>query len=211
MGSWEAKTDSDFYCLGLWCADKYYWSSSVGITTVSVPLLERFSDLLLRQFTLSRLRLRVYLPTDISFNKKVLPSNLQAVKSSICKGNKHTQPAFQLYVNSRPFLRCLKSWEQLRSSFLLEKGDICAFFGGRFDGDGSVSSDLKSDCRIVYKNRREAEMDKDIVGSVGYEAVIYKYGFSGTYCLYFGWQISEKFLKSIRPFSVKVQNNGKLP
>ena len=211
VGSWEAKSTNDLYCLGLWCADKYYWSSSVGLTTSSIVLLGKFFQFLLEQFPLSRLRLRIYVPENSEFSTNFLPEGLRRVKRSICEGKKHLRPAFQIYVNSRPFLRDFQNWEENRSRILSRRFDIFSFFGGRFDGDGSVSPDLKTDCRIVYENRKEAEIDGDIARKAGFETTIYEYRTSNTYCLYFGWGVSERFMRAIEPFSVKVQHGGKLP
>src|SRR4030042_3015654 len=40
----------DAYILGLWCADKYWWSSSIGLSNVDIDLISRFKKFLKRFF-----------------------------------------------------------------------------------------------------------------------------------------------------------------
>lgn len=48
------------YAFGLWCADNYWWSSSIGLTNVDAELVLRFAKLLMRFVLSERLKLRVY-------------------------------------------------------------------------------------------------------------------------------------------------------
>ena len=48
--------EKDSYIFGLWCADGYWWSSSVGLSNTDQVLIERFKDFLKRFFPESRIR-----------------------------------------------------------------------------------------------------------------------------------------------------------
>ena len=81
-----------------------------------------------------------------------------------------------------------------------------AYFAGRFDGDGSISKDLRSDCRIVYTRKSEAEIDKKLLKRIGIDNTkIYYYQSAKTFCLYISRYEANKFLESILPLSLKLQ------
>lgn len=46
----------DAYILGLWCADGYWWASSVGLSNVDTELLSRFEKFLLKRFPKERIK-----------------------------------------------------------------------------------------------------------------------------------------------------------
>lgn len=48
--------EEDSYILGLWCADGYWWSSSVGLSNVDKDLIERFKKFLIKSFPEDRIR-----------------------------------------------------------------------------------------------------------------------------------------------------------
>ncbi len=164
-------SEEDAYILGLWCADSYWWSSSIGLSNTDMNLINRF-----------RIFLERFFPKDrIKFNRN------------------------HLFVNSRPLLR---EFIDAKSNLDKLKGNkiIKAYFAGRFDGDGSVSKDLRSDCRIVYGKRKEAEIDKKLLKLIGINKIkIYYYKSARTFCLYISRYQARKFLKSTFSHSIKLQ------
>ena len=161
----------DAYILGLWCADKYWWSSSIGLSNTDIDLIRRF-----RKF------LRKHFPEDrIKFNDN------------------------HLFVNSRPLLREFReaenNLERLKGTDIIK-----AYFAGRFDGDGSIDKNLRSDCRIVYGRKNEAEMDEKILRRISVNKTkVYYYRTAKTFCLYVSRYEARKFLKNILPCSLKLQ------
>ena len=110
-----------------------------------------------------------------------------------------------IFVNSRPLLREFRAAREKIDK--LEKASVIkAYFAGRFDGDGSVSKDLRSDCRIVYSNKKETEIDKLLLEKLKITNVkIYYYRTAKTFCLYISRYEAKKFLEKILPYSVKTQ------
>lgn len=125
------RSEIDAYIIGLWCADGYHRTSSIGLSNVDSDLIKEFSEFLLQLFPKNRLKLRVYKPD----------------------GYKRRQTAYQVYVNSRPLLRKFKIWKE-NPGQSITKEYAFPYFGGRFDGDGSVAKDYYRDCRIVYGSLR---------------------------------------------------------
>lgn len=110
-----------------------------------------------------------------------------------------------LFVNSRPLLREFRS---ARDNILSLKNKLVlsAYFAGRFDGDGSVSKDLRSDCRIVYSNEKEVKIDRVLIKRIGITKTrIYYYESAKTFCLYISRFQAKEFLDKILPYSVKMQ------
>ena len=164
-------SEGDAYILGLWCADKYWWSSSIGLSNTDSGLLAIF-----RKF------LRKHFPEDrIKFNDN------------------------HLFVNSRPLLREFREAENNLEKLKIAN-IIKAYFAGRFDGDGSIDKNLRNDCRIVYGRRNETEIDKKLLEKIGISKTkIYYYRTAKTFCLYVSRYEARKFLKSILPYSLKLQ------
>ena len=163
--------EKDAYILGLWCADSYWWSSSIGLSNTDSDLINEFRKFLKRLFPEDRIR----------FNRN------------------------HLFVNSRPLLRefiaARGNLERLKKSNIVK-----AYFAGRFDGDGSIDKNLRNDCRIVYGKRIEAEIDKKLLERINIRKVkIYYYKSARTFCLYVSRYESEKFIKGILPYSLKLQ------
>ncbi len=48
--------EKDAYILGLWCADSYWWSSSIGLSNTDPNLIESFKRFLKKHFPSSRIR-----------------------------------------------------------------------------------------------------------------------------------------------------------
>ena len=110
-----------------------------------------------------------------------------------------------LFVNSRPLLREFISAKN-RLDDLKDIKIIHAYLAGRFDGDGSIDKNLRSDCRIVYGRKSEAEKDKELLKRIGISNVkVYYYKTAKTFCLYVSRYEVKKFLESISPYSVKLQ------
>ena len=161
----------DAYILGLWCADGYWWSSSIGLSNTDSDLILLFRKFLRRFFPAGR----------IKFNQN------------------------HLFVNSRPLLREFVSAKKHLSQLKNPK-IIRAYFAGRFDGDGSIDKNLRSDCRIVYGRKSEVRVDKMILERI--EVVntkIYYYKSAKTFCLYISRFEANKFLRKILPYSRKLQ------
>lgn len=163
--------EKDAYILGLWCADSYWWASSIGLSNTNRDLIEAFRKFLTRLFPKNR----------IKFNRN------------------------HLFVNSRPLLREFISAKNNLDD-LKDTKIIRAYIAGRFDGDGSIDKNLRSDCRIVYGRKKEAEKDRDLLKRIGIRNVkVYYYRTAKTFCLYISRYETKKFLQNIMPYSVKLQ------
>jgi len=163
--------EDDAYILGLWCADSYWWASSIGLSNTDSDLIEIFREFLKKFFPENR----------IKFNRN------------------------HLFVNSRPLLREFTSAEN-RVSDLKDTKIIRAYLAGRLDGDGSIDKNLRSDCRIVYGRKSEAEIDRKLLERIGIKKVkVYYYQSAKTFCLYISRYEVNKFLESISPHSMKLQ------
>ncbi|OGJ07680.1 MAG: hypothetical protein A2W52_03865 [Candidatus Taylorbacteria bacterium RIFCSPHIGHO2_02_49_25] len=207
-------TDTDFcnvllskphhaYVLGLWCADGYHRTSSIGLSSVSEKLAQTFLDFFRKYFDFSRLKLRIYLPViadaDFEVNRLSKIFGIKTIRQYRLK--KAKVPTLHLYVNSRPMLR---SFREARRAVVraTNKEILFAYFARRFDGDGSISEDKRSDCRIVYSNQLEAENDKHILVRLGFVLTkVYHYKDARTYCLYVSRLEATKFLEHISRYS----------
>src|SRR3990167_9889863 len=95
------------YILGLWCADGYHRTSSIGLSNTDERLVHAFYQFFLKLFDKNRLRLRVYTNPifyDKSFGEN-LAKHLGIEKLSQLYLKKSVLPTIHLYVNSRPLLR----------------------------------------------------------------------------------------------------------
>lgn len=181
------------YIFGLWCADGYYRASSIGITNVDKRLVDRFAEFFKKYFLEERIKLRTYYPVDAKSTENT------KYRMRLAK-----QVAYQLYVNSRPLLRLFLTTEQRIREIPIKY--IAAYFAGRFDGDGSVAQNLRTDLRITYSNLDEAEIDQQLLQKRGnYMTSVYHYKAARTYILYVHHRSAEQFLSIIYPFSVKLQ------
>ena len=186
---WNLKTKSDAYIVGLWCADGYHRTSSIGISNTDLDLVNKFKEFFLKIFPKERLKLRTYNPDNYKRRLK----------------------AYHLYVNSRPLLR--KFWRLKKNPpEYISKDLVLPYFGGRFDGDGSIGKDFHSDCRIVYGNEEEANNDLKLAKIMGFQKMkIYYYKTAKTFCLYFSRFETEKFLSLIYPYSLRLQKSVFVP
>lgn len=183
------------YIFGLWCADGYFWSSSIGITNVDRKLVDRFARYLGTLFPKERIKLRTYYPQGQKPRGIVSPAYPMRLAKQI---------AYQLYVNSRPLLRLFQSVES--NVELLPNEYILAYFAGRFDGDGSVDRNLRNDLRIVYSNKEEATTDQRLLAKLNrYKTRIYYYKGARTHILYVSRNDAKQFLHDIALYSMKAQ------
>ena len=182
---WNLKTKDDAYIVGLWCADGYHRTSSIGISNTDSDLIEKFRKFFLKFLSAERLKLRIYHPDKFPRRTK----------------------AYHLYVNSRPLLRKFRELKNNVTKFI--NGDlILPYMAGRFDGDGSVAKDFYRDCRIVYGNLGEAQNDLELMLSLGFQKMkIYNYRTAKTFCLYFSRLETNKFLSLIYPHSIRLQKS----
>lgn len=192
MGNTVGSTNTNFcdfvnnsiasYALGLWCADGYHRTSSIGLSNIDRILIARFKKFLKGLFPDTRIKQRIY-PI----------------------GGKRKHVAYHMYVNSRPLLREFRNARN-RISDLKKVEVIGAYFAGRFDGDGSIAFDLYRDCRIVYGNQKEAEIDYQLLEKVGFSCLrIYQYRKARTWVLYISRKEVKRFLELIKPTSSKLQ------
>lgn len=192
---------SNSYILGLWGADGYHRTSSIGLTSIYPELIKRFHLFLNNKFPLERIRLRVY-----SNNKQhKLSKTMSWFKGKLhfSKGTKLRHFAYQVYVNSRPLLR--KFRQAVDNRLILPPDDLAAYFAGRFDGDGSVAKDLRTDFRIVYTNFAEANTDKQLLEKLGFDSRIYRYKKAGTHVIYVSRFESLRLCKALQPYSAKLK------
>lgn len=170
------------YMLGLWCADGYHRTSSIGLSNIDTDLINSFEKFLERLFGKERIKMRVY-PVE----------------------GKRKHEAYHVYVNSRPLLREFRKARSEVSRF--EEDDVIgAYFAGRFDGDGSVAADLYRDCRIAYGNQKEAVTDLDLLKRLGFSQTrVYRYQKARTWVLYVSRNEVKRFLETIKDKSIKLQ------
>lgn len=204
VGNWNVhfweKYPDDCYAFGLWCADGYHRSSSIGITNVDVRLVERFKEFLLKEFPESRLRLRVYHPHGLKPDAKLFRHLSANFVSYPMRKSAHI--ALQLYLNSRPLLR-LMQMSRKNVGLMSERQQVAAYFAGRFDGDGSVNADAKTYCRIAYSSREEAEIDQNLLTKIGISiSSVYHYRHAQEYCLYISKNIAQSFIGLISRYAI---------
>lgn len=179
------------YVLGLWGADKYVRSSSVGLSNTNLEMLHKFTDFLLARLPQDRLRVRIYGDAG---------HNFEGFTRVRCKGSRNRTTAYHVYVNSRSLVR--EFYQALGNRHLLSGESLCAYFAGRFDGDGSMSQTGSAFCRIAYSSLEDARLDKNLLPLI--QTSIYNYTRAGTYCLYFSEKTLGIFLQEINPYSVKL-------
>lgn len=183
------------YALGLWCADGYWWSSSVGISNVEPELVIRFARFLVTLLPPDRLRLRVYRVDGSEPDPKVMALTKSI---SIRPAFKMKRTAYHLYVNSRPLVRRFNSWRELLEEIPVQY--LGSYFAGRFDGDGSFGTTP----RIAYTTRGEAETDERLLTKAGVHrtSVLY-YVKANEHCIYIHKASWERFRELIGPYSFK--------
>lgn len=195
------------YILGLWCADGYHRTSSIGISTTDSYILNSFYSFLIDFFKKDRLRIKFYYPLPGSDEWQWIWQN-KVGKTECCTSYKARYLAYHLYVNSRPLLRFFQKSRMELDSWH-DRFLISAYFAGRFDGDGSIAKDGKSDCRIVYSNEKEALMDRLLLERISiFDSNVYRYKKARTFCLYVYQHQVSHFLAQISSFSFKLQKRA---
>lgn len=179
MGSRVLLTTAwDYYILGLWLADGYWWSSSIGLSSTHPQLIERFRSFLARIAPSHTIKWRIYKPDGMR-------------KTS----------ATHVYVNSRMLVRYfmkLKEAEQLH----IPSQYVPAYIAGRIDGDGAVDRKNRSGIRIAYSNFKDADRDRKLLGRNN--TSIYHYQAAKTWVLYLRKQYRDRELMRIGKFSIKL-------
>lgn len=190
------------YVLGLWCADGYHRTSSIGLSNVNKTLIKSFTSFLSTLFPMSRIKLKIYLnPTITLENPNFGIRDIKQLYSA-----KARQPAYQVYVNSRPLLAEFKLAKSSIKNFS-SNNTTYAYLAGRFDGDGTVGKDLRRDLRISYTTKNEAEADKKLLEKLGFShCKVYYYRTSVAYVLYISRLEAKKFIENIMPYSLRLQN-----
>lgn len=189
------KNADDAYALGLWCADSYWWSSSIGLSNVEPELILRFGAYLSSLLPLERLRMRIYKVPDRPVDDRVLELTTNV---SVRPAHKMRQTAYHVYVNSRPLLRLfVRARSQLGS---LPTSLVGPYIAGRFDGDGNFGNRI----RIAYSRAEEAELDATLLSAaeISPTSVLY-YSKANEYCVYIHEGQIDRFKKLIGPFSWK--------
>src|SRR3989338_9104637 len=167
------KTAEDFYILGLWLADGYWWSSSIGLTSVDPKLISKFSKFLLRVAPSHSLKQRIY-PVRI--------------------GDKRKQEAMQVYINNRPLTQLFMSFKT--GDLYVPKSFLLAYLAGRIDGDGHVDIKHRSGIRIAYSSFEDAARDQKLFGETNVS--LYQYKAARTFVLYLKKHYRDKILDQIK-------------
>lgn len=195
----SVRDERDAYVLGLWCADSYWWSSSIGVSNVEPELILRFAGYLMDVVGGQRLRLRIYeVPGSPPDDRIVALTDRCSIRPAV----KMRRTAYHLYVNSRPLLRRFRASRELIPT--LPPGFIAPYLAGRFDGDGAYGSGKLPGLRIAYTEEEEAAIDVSLLGRVGVERCsVLRYEKAGEYCIYVQKADAMRFEKLIRPYSWK--------
>lgn len=185
MGSLNFKTARDFYILGLWLADGYWWSSSVGLSSTNEVLLDRFRYFLKDTFPALKIKERVYLPDGKS---------------------KRSLTAKHIYVNSRFLVKEFQGYKH-KNRLEVPLKYLPAYFAGRIDGDGHVDLKHRTGIRIAYSSKEDAVRDLNLLKKFGQEspASLYRYAKANTWVLYFKKNFLRKVYLDIAQFAIKLE------
>jgi hypothetical protein len=173
------KTAEDFYILGLWLADGYWRSSSIGLTSVNSQLINRFKKFLLRVAPSHPLKMRIY---------------------DVTETNRRRQTAFQVYINNRPLTRLFMSYKT--GVLKIPHRYLLAYLAGRIDGDGHIDTKHRSGIRIAYSSNEDALRDQNLFGNTNMS--LYQYKAARTYVLYLKKSFREQVLQEIGKYSLKL-------
>lgn len=183
MGSRILSGAKDYYCLGLWLADGYWWSSSIGISSTNTDLIFEFRKFLSRQVPDREIKERIYLP-KIGLKRKSI--------------SKH------VYVNSREFTRFMQGFKQAES-LPIPKRFLSAYFAGRIDGDGHVDRKYRCGIRIAYSCKEDAKRDLQLLSLLNDNpASLYHYIKANTWVLYFRKAFLKKVISKYAKYSYKL-------
>lgn len=190
------------YILGLWCADGYHRTSSIGLSNVDAGLALRMAGYLASRFGRARIRLRVHVPQGVE--RPVVYAKQMADTIVYRHVGKARQASYHVYVNSRAFLRQMRQWRADLDQ--LPAWAILPYLAGRFDGDGSVAKDGRHDLRIVYGTPDEAREDQGLLRRIRtYRTQVYAYRKSHTWVVYCSRMDTPDLLNDLRAFSSKLR------
>ena len=190
----------DAYALGLWCADGYHRTSSIGLSNINPKLISWFSKFLADKLAKERLKLKVYTNERIK-----LPNDKFGIADiSVHQSNKAKNVAYHVYVNCRPLLREFVDAKNKNKNFY-DPITGWNYLAGRFDGDGTIGKDLRRDLRISYTTKVDAENDIKVLKKLDIVAKLYWYRTSHTFVVYVPRAQSIKFVSGCLPFSIKLQ------
>lgn len=185
MGSLVFKQEEDYYILGLWLADGYWRSSSVGISSTSKIILSKFEKFLKKVSPNHEIKVHTYLPGV---------------------GQKRKLVAKHLYVNNRPLTRYFMELKH-KEKFDIPIKYLPAYFAGRIDGDGHVDKKHRTGVRITYGTKFDALRDLCLLQKVeDYSVSLYEYKAAGTWVLYFRKDFLKKISPKIAQYSFKFKN-----
>lgn len=175
MGSLSLfKTAEDYYCLGLWLADGYWWTSSVGLSSTNNVLIARFKTFLKKVCSTHPIKERVYKPSDRYKGRLI---------------------AKHIYVNSRSLKREFMEIKH-KDKLAIPLKFMPSYLAGRIDGDGHVDKKHRTGIRIVYTDKKDAVRDLGLLKKLkDNPASLYHYIQANTWVLYF----RKSFLKYIQP------------
>jgi hypothetical protein len=186
---------ADAYALGLWCADGYWWSSSIGISNTDPELVLRFADHLVRITAPERLRLRVYEVVGQPPDPRIV---VLCPNVSVRPAFKMKHTAYHLYVNSRSLVRTFFSAREHLGSIPTHHIGPC--LAGRFDGDGTFGATP----RIAYATETEARLDCVLLARAGVrQTSVLHYKKACEYCIYIKRASLDGFVSLIEPHSLK--------
>lgn len=184
MGSKVLKNSKDYYFLGLWLADGYWRSSSIGLCSTNNTLILRFRKFLKRLAPSHEIKERIYEPG---------------------KGYKGRLIAKHIYVNSRQLTRFFMEIKH-QPCFLFSKKFLPAYFAGRIDGDGHVDFKHRTGIRIAYSDEKDATRDLNLLKKLDKEpASLYYYSKARTWILYFRKNFLRKITPKMSRFSIKLK------
>ncbi len=172
----------DAYILGLWCADSYWWSSSIGLSNTNKELIERFRSFLLgKGFPEDRIR----------YNRDHLFVN--------------SRPLLREFIAGRKMLRKLKKEEVIWAYFGGRfNGDGCI--------DKDMRKDCRIVYTGEDVGKAEAEFDRRLLKKLGIsETTIYYYRTSLTFVLYISRFVAGEFVEKTLPYSLKLQKLALVP
>ncbi|MGZ4212431.1 MAG: hypothetical protein ACXVQV_04285 [Actinomycetota bacterium] len=172
---------TDAYALGLWCADSYWWSSSIGLSNVEPELVIRFGRYLGSILSPERVRVRVYQVEGQAPDERVL--DLARSRISIRPSFKMKRTAYHVYVNSRPLVRSF--FDARRSVADMPEPMVAPYLAGRFDGDGAFGTPRVPGIRIAYTTHEEASVDQLLLSRIGVEKTsLLHYARVNEWCVY---------------------------
>lgn len=184
MGSRVLKSAKDYYFLGLWLADGYWRSSSIGLSSTNKTYLIEFEGFLKKIAPGYDIKERIYKPK---------------------KGEKRSLIAKHIYVNSRKLTRFFMSFKS-KLSLDIPFGYLPAYFAGRIDGDGHFDRKYRTGIRISYSDEKDARRDLELLFRLNNRpASLYFYSTAKTWVIYFRKKFFNEFFPRLYKYSHKLK------